>query len=113
MRKYAEAANVLANGIYKLSGVNFEGVSLYDFTKGKFDSVYIPEVVYHLSVPVLALRRLFNRLRDGGDEKGLGRGGWAWFWPTASLLGEWMYEAGFEDIQVFYSPASNRVYGWT
>jgi SAM-dependent methyltransferase len=139
VRKYADAADVLVRDIYGFSDVDFKGISLYDFGEGVYDTVYIPGVVYHLSDPVLALRRLFNRIRDGGEifvesagiegdgpmcwfkgnqqhfggsEKKLSRGGWAWFWPTASCLGQWMYEAGFRDIRVFMSSASNRVFGY-
>jgi len=139
VRKYAEATDSLANAIYNLSNVDIKAVSLYNFHEGKYDCVYIPGVVYHLSDPVLGLRCLFNRLKDGGDiliesagiegdkpicrfkgnqqhfggdEKNMSRSGWAWFWPTASCLEAWMYEAGFEDIQVFFSTASRRVYGY-
>jgi len=140
VRKYAEATNILATDIYGLSTIHCEPKSLFDLKEGRFDSVYIPGVVYHLSDPVLGLRRLFNRLRDGGDiliesagirhdgrmcrfkgnqehfggsEDGdMNRGGWAWFWPSASCLDAWMYEAGFDDIRVFYSEEGSRVFGY-
>jgi len=136
VRKYAETTHTLARDVYGFNDVECQPQSLYHLDDGKFDQVYIPGVVYHLSDPVLALRRLFNRLRDGGDiliesagikndkpmcwfkgnqahfgESG-SRGGWAWFWPSASCLEDWMYEAGFRDIQVFYSPVSERVFGY-
>lgn len=44
--------------------------SLYDLERpdmqGKFDIVYFPGVLYHLSDPVLGLRILYNRLKIGG-----------------------------------------------
>ena len=140
VRKYAEATNALAIGIYRFSDVECAPISLYNLEEGQFDSVYLPGVIYHLSDPVLGLRCLFNRLCDGGDiliesagirhdqpmcwfkgsqthfgeteEHDLNRGGWAWFWPSASCLAAWMLEAGFDDIRVFFSPASKRVFGY-
>lgn len=138
VRKYAEVAQTLAQDIYGLDDVRCLPQSLYQLDSGSFDHIYIPGVVYHLSDPVLALRILFNRLRDGGDIliesagiegdgtmcwfKGndrhfgdpngqMSRGGWAWFWPTAACLGAWLHEAGFEDIRVFWEPEKKRVFG--
>ncbi|MEL7092738.1 MAG: DUF1698 domain-containing protein [Pseudomonadota bacterium] len=139
VRKYANAANSLFSDVYGLSDVSCANISLYQFEAGTYDHVYFPGVVYHLSDPVLGLRRLYNRLRDGGDilvesqgivgdglhcrfdsnralsgdVKDLNRGGWNWFSPTAACLGAWMETAGFEDVQVYYSDvAKNRVFGY-
>lgn len=139
VRKYAEAAHELVNGIFGFSDVDCRAVSLYSLDDGSFDSVYVPGVVYHLSDPVLGLRRMFNRLRDGGDifvesatfrsdkpvclfegnrvfhkdgsEQDLNRGGWNWFLPSAPCLELWMREAGFDDVRVFHSPVTQRVFG--
>jgi len=140
VRKYATTAQKLARDVYGFEDVTCLPTSLYQMQEdSQFDSVYIPGVIYHLSDPVLALRHLFNRLRDGGDilvesagiqhdgpmclfkgnqkhfgssnENDMSRGGWAWFWPSAVCLGEWLLEAGFDEIRVFWSPVSNRVYG--
>ncbi|MDP5307542.1 DUF1698 domain-containing protein [Paracoccus spongiarum] len=140
VRKYAEAAHELVNGVLGLSDVDCRAVSLYALDEGRFDTVYVPGVVYHLSDPVLGLRRMFNRLEDGGDifvesatfrsdkpvclfegnrvfhkdgsEQDLSRGGWNWFLPSASCLELWMREAGFDDVRVFHSPETQRVFGY-
>ena len=138
VHKYADAAQTLASDVYGFDDVTCLPVSLYDLTEGKFNHVYIPGVVYHLSDPVLGLRRLYNRLHDGGDilvesagiqddrpmcwfkgnhlhfggaEQDMSRGGWAWFWPSASCLAAWLVEAGFDEVRVFWSPVSKRVFG--
>jgi len=138
VKKYAEAANTLFHEVYNLADVQCVPASLYDFTEGVYDLVYVPGVVYHLSDPVLGLRRLYNVLGEGGeilvesagiqddrpicyfrgnqpdgdDQSGdMSRSGWAWFWPSATCLGAWMVEAGFESVQVFYSDQANRVFG--
>jgi 2-polyprenyl-3-methyl-5-hydroxy-6-metoxy-1,4-benzoquinol methylase len=137
VQKYAETANELFN-VYGLKCTECLSKSLYDFTSGVFDCIYVPGVVYHLSDPVLGLRRLFNRLQDGGEifvesagiehkgnycefhgnrkyHKGsevgeFNRGGWNWFIPSASCLALWLEEAGFEQVRVFFSPFSRRLF---
>lgn len=137
VRKYARTTETLLKDVFGYSDVTCVDRSLYDLKEGTFDTVYIPGVVYHLSDPVLALRLLYNRLRDGGDilvesaginqpgvlckfkgnrehfggaEGSMTRGGWAWFWPTPECLGAWLIEAGFEDVRVYWSPVSNRCF---
>lgn len=141
VRKYANTARTLATEVYGLDGVRCDAVSLYDFEpEERYDIAYFPGVVYHLSDPVLGLRRLFNALDDGGiclvetagvnapqcfarfegsrtyhstegeSAKDLNRGGWNWFVPTPSCLEAWMVEAGFADVRSFFSPVSKRAY---
>jgi len=139
VRKYADTTHRLATEIYGYTDVKCLAKSLYHLEEGKFDLVYIPGVVYHLSDPVVGLRRLFNRLKDGGeilvesagiksdeaicsfrgnqahfggDQKTLNRSGWAWFWPSAKALDMWLQEAGFEDTSTFISPFGTRVFGY-
>jgi len=138
VRKYAATTQSLCRDVYGFQDVECTPNSLFDFDQGKFDCVYFPGVIYHLSDPVLGLRRLFNRLRDGGDilvesagiddpkaicrfdrntagEKGdaadLNRGGWNWFMPSAACLAAWMETAGFEEVRSFRAP-SGRIYGY-
>jgi len=143
VQKYARTTSKLANDVYGLDGVTSDGTNLFDLqTSRKYDVAYFPGVIYHLSDPVLGLRRLFNCLKDGSecfvetmglDEPGsiaryegnriyhntagervdeLNRGGWNWFVPTPLCLEKWMIEAGFEDVKCFYSHASDRVFGY-
>jgi len=143
VQKYAQTTSKLVNDVYGLDGVTSDGTNLFDLkTSNKYDVAYFPGVIYHLSDPVLGLRRLFNCLKDGSEcfvetmglnETGsfarfdgnriyhntsgervneLNRGGWNWFVPTPLCLEKWMIEAGFEDVKCFYSHASDRVFGY-
>jgi tRNA (mo5U34)-methyltransferase len=143
VQKYAIVAKSLAQDLYKLDNVTCNGTNLFDLeTQKKYDIIYFPGVIYHLSDPVLALRRLFNATKNGGiifietmginakeaicqfhgnkqyhnvdneDSKNLNRGGWNWFVPSASCLSLWLDEAGFENIDCYYSHHSNRVFGF-
>jgi SAM-dependent methyltransferase len=142
VQKYALVAKRLAQDLYKLDNITCNGTNLFDLkTRDKYDIIYFPGVIYHLSDPVLALRRLFNATKNGGeifiesmgidsenaicefhgnrqhhnadeeDAKDLNRGGWNWFVPSPKCLSLWLTEAGFEDIDCYYSLYSNRVFG--
>lgn len=143
VQKYARTTSKLVNDVYGLDGVTSDGTNLYDLkTSSKYDVAYFPGVIYHLSDPVLGLRRLFNCLKDGGEcfvetagldspesiarfegnriyhktsgerASELTRGGWNWFSPSPLCLERWMVESGFEDVNCFYSHASDRVFGY-
>lgn len=142
VQKYAATARRLAQDVYGLDSVTCDGTNLYDLeTDAKYDIAYFPGVVYHLSDPVLGLRRLFNALCDGGEiliesagidsaepiarydgnrvftapasasAEPLTRGGWNWFLPSPTCLARWMAEAGFEEVESYFSHDGNRVYG--
>lgn len=139
VRKYARTAGALLSEVYGHTDVTAMDRSLYLLEEGSFDLVYMPGVIYHLSDPVLGLRKLFNRLRDGGEilveSAGIesdesicyfkgnrrqpggsaerrNRSGWAWFWPSAACLADWLNEAGFTEIRSFRSPVDGRIYGY-
>jgi len=143
VQKYAKAARTMVTDIYGFDKVICEGTNVFDLeTEKKFDTAYFPGVIYHLSDPVLALRRLFNALKDGGEifvesaginnpepvcrydgnrifhgsskeaQEDLSRGGWNWFLPSPSCLERWMIEAGFEETDCFFSHQSGRVFGY-
>lgn len=142
VQKYASAAFELVSGIYEFPDLSCDGTNLYQLdTEKKYDIAYFPGVIYHLSDPVLALRRLFNGLKDGGEifvesmgidscepislfegnkkyhkaqgesAESLNRGGWNWFVPSQACLSLWLEEAGFVDVKCFYSPVTGRVFG--
>ena len=143
VKKYGKTMTELCNDVYGLKGVNSEPINLYDLaTDKKYDIAYFPGVIYHLSDPVLGLRRLYNSLCDGGvclvetagirsdksiasfegsrisgrelgqSKEQLNRSGWNWFFPSTSCLKRWMVEAGFDEIRTYYSLRSHRVYGY-
>jgi SAM-dependent methyltransferase len=140
VQKYAETASILVKDVYGYSDTEIVPDSLYNIERQKYDIIYFPGVIYHLSDPVLALRILFNNLDDGGkvlvETMGIespnsicefygnrvfhttnadgefNRGGWNWFVPSPLCLERWMIEAGFEDTRVYFSPLTNRVYGY-
>jgi SAM-dependent methyltransferase len=110
VKKYGKTMVALSNDVYGLKGIGSKPINLYDLvTDKKYDIAYFPGVIYHLSDPVLGLRRLYNSLRDGGvclvetagirsdksiasyegsrifhrtlgeSKEELNRGGWNWF----------------------------------
>ncbi|HEY0457182.1 MAG TPA: DUF1698 domain-containing protein [Verrucomicrobiae bacterium] len=143
VHKYAKMAQFLVDSFGLANQVSVEAKSLYECDtagfRNRFDVVHFPGVIYHLSDPVLALRILFNSLRQGGfmliESKGLdsdeptcefegnfiyhtgteeekSRGGWNWFVPSPVALQRMMREAGFEDIRTCYVTGVDRVYGF-
>lgn len=139
--KYASACTTLMQDVYGLDDFRCISESLY---KAKldddFDIIYCPGVIYHLSDPVLALRKMFNATTDGGmifiesagidhkdaicrfdgnriyhdaddeNEDQMNRGGWNWFIPSPKCVELWLLEAGFDAPRSFFSPVSNRVF---
>jgi len=146
VKKYAEMASFLVKsfGISNRASVNH--LSLYDCNSeeffDRFDIVYFPGVLYHLSDPLLALRILFNSLKVGGkiliESEGLDRQepfcrfdgsliysagtreyltrtGWNWFVPSPAALHRMMREAGFDDIDTLLYRSRKRrkrLYGY-
>lgn len=140
VQKYADAANYLctAFGIEETAGV--EPWSLYEIHKrwgGAFDFVHMPGVLYHLSDPVLGLRRAFEALREGGrvlvesagldlpgslcrfdgrdqisggTAEALDRWGWNRFIATPEALDRMMGEAGFDAVRVEWDESRTRLY---
>lgn len=71
--KYANCARFLFQEFDLGAAVFYSGeldrpLSLYDFIgMDGYDYIIFPGVLYHLSDPILALRILFNALKDGGQ----------------------------------------------
>jgi tRNA (mo5U34)-methyltransferase len=143
VKKYAEMTSYLAKSFGIDDRVSVRRMSLFGCNSeeffNRFDIVYFPGVIYHLSDPLLALRILFNSLKIGGfilvesaginveepfcrfdgsliynsgTKERLNRGGWNWFMPSPSALYRMMKEAGFDDIQTRWHDATKRVYGY-
>lgn len=143
VNKYAETVSYLSKSFGIDGRVSVESKSIYDYNSedyyDRFDIVYFPGVIYHLSDPLLALRILFNSLKEGGiilvetaglntDEpfckfsgslvhnsgtrERLNRGGWNWFVPSPTALHRMMREAGFDEIDTQWHYGTDRVYGF-
>jgi SAM-dependent methyltransferase len=143
VKKYADMVSFLSKSFGIEDHVTVRPMSIYDCkSKGfhdRFDIVYFPGVVYHLSDPLIALRILFNSLKvdgiilvesaginqaeplcrfDGsliyrtGTKERLNRGGWNWFIPSPSALLRMMREAGFEENRTLWHYGTNRVYAY-
>ena len=140
-RKYAEMTRFLAQSFGIDKDVTVIGKSLYQCNDkeyfDRFDIIYFPGVIYHLSDPLIALRILYNTCKVGGiilvesagidspesvclyegsyvfhsgRKEDLNRGGWNWFLPSPLALSRMLKDAGFEEIQTVFH--QKRVYGF-
>jgi len=142
VKKYADMASFLVKSFGISNRASVKRMSLYACNSeeffDRFDIIYFPGVLYHLSDPLLALRILFNSLKVGGKiliesegldreepfcrfdgsliyqsgkKEDLTRTGWNWFVPSPSALHRMMKEAGFDDIETLLY-RSVRLYGY-
>lgn len=143
VKKYADTTKYLIDSFNLNEKVSVENRSLYscntEYFHEKFDIVYFPGVLYHLSDPLIALRILYNSLKPGGHifietagiknpnnvfqykgpdainngTKGeLNRGGWNWFIPSETALTKITEDAGFQNIQTYYLDSGSRIYAF-
>jgi len=136
VKKYAEIVSYMIRSFGIDNRVTVHPMSVYDCNSDefndRFDIVYFPGVIYHLSDPVLALRILYNALKMDGtiliESAGInvskpycqfwgnrsiqkdGESGWAWFWPSPTALQRMMKEAGFDETKTLWY--QGRVYGY-
>ena len=132
VKKYANMATFLTKSFGVSDRVNIIPTSIYDCNSEdyfeKFDIVYCPGVIYHLSDPLLALRILFNSLKISGviliesayidSDEPIVRfdgskqfsprnretdqfppSGWNWFRFSRMAIFRMMDEVGFEKIE--------------
>jgi SAM-dependent methyltransferase len=130
VKKYADTVSFLKK-CFALENLTVLNASLYELNNPEFfdgfDFVLFSGVIYHLTDPVLALRIVFNALRDGGrclletfavDRDGswvnyqgptavsggsreqLNRTGWNWFVPSPQALRQMMADAGFQEVGI-------------
>jgi 2-polyprenyl-3-methyl-5-hydroxy-6-metoxy-1,4-benzoquinol methylase len=143
VKKYADMASFLAKAFGIDDKVTVQSISLYDCNSDafhdRFDLVYFPGVIYHLSDPLLALRILFNSLKTGGiilvesagidteepfcrfdgslivgsgTRESMDRGGWNWFMPSPSALYRMMREAGFDEVESLWHRETERLFAY-
>jgi SAM-dependent methyltransferase len=141
VKKYTDMVSFLSKAFGIEDQVTISPLSIYSCNSNefynRFDVVYFPGVVYHLSDPLIALRILFNSLKVGGvmlvesaginlqeplcefegslnyrkgTKERLNRGGWNWFKPSPSALYRMMREAGFDKIETLWHHGTKRVY---
>ena len=143
VNKYAEMVSFLVKSFGIQENVKVLSSSIYSCNTesfcDRFDIIYFPGVLYHLSDPILALRILYNSCKSGGvillesasirherpiclfegscvhnsgRKQTLNRTGWNWFIPSPSALRRMLKEVGFEGIRTQYFDASKRVYAY-
>lgn len=143
VNQYSEMTGFLARSFGLEDRVTVAAISLYSLNVDRFfdrfDIVYFPGVIYHLSDPLIGLRILFNALKIGGTiliesagipdadpncrfegsliyasgtRENLDRTGWNWFIPSPTALFRMMREAGFEEVKTLWHPATDRIYGY-
>src|SRR5713226_2422532 len=123
IRKYTDALSFLAQS-FGLDSFVAEGRSVYEIDgqefREKFDFIFCLGVIYHLSDPILGLRRMYHALKPGGflciesmsidhpecvceyegPSKRRGEFGWNWFVPSPKCIFQWLEDAGFREIRV-------------
>ena len=130
VRKYAGALEFLKES-FALNRLAVLNRSIYEMIgrefSDAFDFVMFAGVLYHVTDPVLALRIIFNSLRNGGtvlvetaclnedtktlryegpetvhggSQEHLDRGGWNWFIPSPPALRQMLKDVGFQDIRI-------------
>lgn len=124
--KYTKAVNLLAE-VFGMPNLEARNESLYRLTtpewQDKFDKVFFAGVLYHLTDPIVALRIIFNSLKDGGvclvESTGITANGavlgyerrkYNWFDPSPAALEQLMQDVGFTDIQVGPVIPGGRLY---
>jgi SAM-dependent methyltransferase len=143
VRKYAQMVSFLAKYFGIEENVKVVSSSIYSCNTEKFydrfDIIYFPGVLYHLSDPIVALRILYNSCKpcgvilvesacinhekpfclfqgsyiyNSGRRETLNRRGWNWFIPSPSALHRMLKEVGFDGIQTHYITGTGRVYAY-
>ncbi|MEW5975378.1 MAG: DUF1698 domain-containing protein [Acidobacteriota bacterium] len=121
--KYSRALDYVCSA-FGLTNVTAECRSIYDLelkeADVRMDAVFCLGVIYHLSDPILGLRRMFNVMKPGaliclesmavqaesricdyyGPSRRKGDFGWNWYVPSPQTLYQWLEDTGFEDIRV-------------
>jgi SAM-dependent methyltransferase len=142
VKKYVDCLDYLKFA-FDLQTLEPRNLSLYECTatdlQESFDFILFAGVLYHVTDPVLALRIMYNCLKDGakcvietavthsrqnilfyegprmthnGRAEDLNRTGWNWLSPSPTTLSQMMTDVGFTKIrlsQVIQSSAGKRI----
>lgn len=123
INKYVSCLNFLSESFGMQGRLRAHHQSLYEMPSdwnNRFDTVCFFGVVYHLSDPIVGLRRLYNIMKPGGTllletmaidtdrqvfeyegpGKRNGQFGWNWFVPSPTALRQMLIDTGFKDVQV-------------
>ena len=123
IRKYIHALRYLVTA-FGLKGLECESLSLYDLGRPdfsrRFDMVFCLGVIYHISDPIIGLRRIYNVMKPGallclesmsfdsdeymweyqGPSRRRGVFGWNWLIPSPRAIFQLLEDTGFEDIKI-------------
>lgn len=131
IKKYSDCLNYLKYA-FDIKNLDVKNISLFDCTSSdfqdSFDFILFCGVLYHVTDPPLALRILFNSLKNGGallletlatnSNKNIlsyrvpirmfkkvyfenpRAGGWDWFIPAPLTVKQMLIDVGYEDIRV-------------
>jgi tRNA (mo5U34)-methyltransferase len=119
IRKYADALSFLAQS-FGLDSFVAEGRSVYEIDgpefREKFDFIFCLGVIYHLSDPIIGLRRMYHALKPDGllciesmcidspecvcQYEGPSKLGGNWYVPSPRCIYQWLEDAGFRAIRV-------------
>ena len=127
VRKYCDTLKYLGNA-FGVNSLTTQNMSLYDLGKDEFqdsfDVVVFAGVLYHLTDVIIAMRHIFNVLKDGGvcllESTGVQssqalfgyeRREWNWFDPSPKALHQLFLDVGFKDISVGNVTPNGRLYG--
>lgn len=141
VNKYAKMTAFLVQSFALEDTIEVVERSLYQWNYkdyyNKFDIIYFPGVIYHLTDPVLALRILYNcckiggfilvesmgidrkepylhfqgtKITSSGTKEELNRSGWNYFIPSPSALQRMLEQVGYEEVKTLLF--ENRLYGY-
>jgi len=138
VKKYVRCLTYLKR-VFDVRCLEPKDMSLYDCTSAEFqdsfDFVLFAGVLYHVTDPILALRIIFNCLKDGGkclletavissdhpilsyqgpslvtgNEDDLSRRGWNWFIPSPKTLNQMLLDVGYVNVRV-HEPINGRCF---
>jgi len=123
IHKYVDVVNFLSES-FDIKNLYAKWLSLYEvntaFNRNKFDFVFCFGVIYHLTDPLVGLRRIYNSMAPGGllcietmshpmeesvciyEGPSISEGicGWNYFIPSPKAFQRLLQDAGFEVVHI-------------